>query len=375
MLASNKPRRILNNLVNRSLIFGLILAICQSVTPANAADFSWTSQTDSYTPAGINPNYDINSIGVQQFPDSPGSLFFFLYLKGPVKADLFNVPGKTPWATVLLYWSDPGNLGSNLENFRIYIPTDFRKNFKTGRQTHPAEAGIPASDGTLIKSYKQCNPVTYVNLDENKTWIGFKIDQSCANIPNNFYVAGYIEENTSSSSRLYDYAPDKAQYVSINTVSATPTPTPKFASSPSQIQEITMDGIPSKAQNLSVSSISFQAWSSSGIAVEAESLDTEICEVFGFDGDFTIDLVRTGGCQIVVRASGNDLYFPTEEFFSFDVIAKSVSKSKSGVKAKSTPSPKGSSKVTAKSVTCLKGSSKIVVKGNFPKCPAGYVKQ
>ena len=40
-----------------------------------------------------------------------------------------------------------------------------------------AEAGIPASDGSLTKSYKQCNPVTYANLDENKTWIGFKIDQ------------------------------------------------------------------------------------------------------------------------------------------------------------------------------------------------------
>lgn len=373
MLAGNKPRRILNNLINRSLIFGLILAISQSVTPANAADFSWASQTDTYTPPGLDPSYDLNYIDVQQFPSSPGSLYFFLNLNRPVKADLFNVPGKTPWASVLLYWTDPGSSGGNKENLRIYIPTDFRKNFKTGRQTHPAEAGIPASDGSLTKSYKQCNPETYVNLDENKSWIGFKIDQSCANIPNSFYVNGFIEENSSSGIRNYDYAPEKPQYVSISSVSATPTP--KFGSIPNQIQEITMDGIPSKAQNLSVSSISFQAWSSSGIAVEAESLDTEICEVFGFDGDFTIDLVRTGGCQIVVRASGNDLYFPTEEFFSFDVISKSVSKSKSGVKAKSTPSPKASSKVTAKSVTCLKGSSKIVVKGNYPKCPAGYVKQ
>jgi len=373
MLASNKPRRILNKLINRSLIFGLILAISQPVTAANAADFSWTSQTDSYTPAGLDPNYDINSTGVQQFPSSPGSLFFFLYLNRPVKADLFNVPGKTPWASVLLYWNDPGSAGGNRENFRIYIPTDFRKNFKSGRQTHPAEAGIPASDGSLTKSYKQCDPVTYANLDENKTWIGFKIDQACANIPNNFYVTGFIEENSSSGSRNYDYAPEKPQYVSISSVIATPTP--KFGSFPDQIQEITADGIPSKAQYLSTSTISFQAWSSSGIAVEVESLDTGICEVFGFDGEFTIDLIRTGGCEIVVRAPGIDLYLPTEEFFNFDVISKSVSKSKSGVKGKASPSPKVSSKVTAKSVTCLKGSSKIVVKGNYPKCPAGYVKQ
>jgi hypothetical protein len=360
-------------LINRSLIFGLILAISQPVTAANAADFSWTSLTDTYTPSGLDPNYDITSIGVQQFPDSPGSLFFFLYLNKPVKADLFNVPGKTPWATVLLYWNDPGKIGANTDNFRIFIPTDFRKNFKTGRQTHPAEAGITASDGSLTKSYKQCNPVTYANLDENKTWIGFKIDQACANIPNNFYITGYIEADSSSGSRIYDYAPEKPQYVLINSVSATPTP--KFASIPNQIQEITMDGIPSKAQYLSAGSISFQAWSSSGISVQVESFDTGICEVFGFDGDFTIDLVRTGRCEIAVRASGNDLYLPTEEFISFDIISKSVSKSKSGVKAKITPSPKASSKVTAKSVTCLKGSSKIVVKGNYPKCPAGYVKQ
>lgn len=373
MLAINTPRRALNKLINRSLIFALILAISQPITVANAGDFSWTSQTDTYTPIGLDPNYDLNYIGVQQFPDSPGSLYFFLYLNRPVKADLFNVSGKTPWATVLLYWNDPGSAGGNSENFRIYIPTDFRKNFKSGRQTHPAEAGIPASDGSLTKSYKQCNPVTYANLDENKTWIGFKIDQACANIPNNFYVTGFIEENSSSGSRNYDYAPDKPQYVSISSVNATPTP--KFASNPTQLQEITLDGIPSKAQYLSSGSISFQAWSSSGIAVEVESLDTEICEVYGFDGDFTIDLVRNGGCQIVVRASGNDLYFPTEEFFSFDIISKSVSKSKSGVKGKASPSPKATSKVTAKSVTCLKGSSKIVVKGNYPKCPAGYVKQ
>ena len=375
MLASNKPRRILNNLINRSLIFGLILAISQSVTPANAADFSWTSLTDTYTPVGIDPNYDLDFVTVRQFPDSPGELYFFLHLNRPVKADLFNVPGKGPWAAVLLYWNEPGKLGGNNENFRIYIPTSFKQNFKMGRQSTGIEAGVAASDGSLTKSYKHCKPQVYANLDENKSWIGFKIDQECANIPNNFYITGFIEDNDFSSSSLYDYAPERVQYVSINSAGAIPTPTPKFASSPSEIQEITLDGIPSKPQYLSAGSISFQAWSSSGIAVEAESLDTEICEVFGFDGDFTIDLVRIGGCQIVVKAPGNDLYFPTEEFFSFDVIAKSVSKSKSGVKAKSTPSPKASSKVTAKSVTCVKGSSKIVVKGNYPKCPAGYVKQ
>ena len=375
MLVSNKPRRILNNLINRSLIFGLILAISQSVTPANAADFSWTSQTDTYTSTGIDPNYDLDYVSIRQFPDSPGKLYFFLHLNRPVKVDLFNVPGKGPWAAVLLYWNDPGKLGGNNENFRIYIPTSFKQNFKMGRQSTGVEAGVAGTDGNLIKTYKNCNPAVYANIDEGKSWIGFVIDQSCANIPNNFYITGFIEENDFSSSSLYDYAPEKVQYVSINSAGATPTPTPKFATSPSQIQEITMDGIPSKAQYLTAGSMSFQAWSISGIAVEAESLDTEICDVFGFDGDFTIDLVRTGGCQIVVRASGNDLYFPTEEFFSFDVISKSVSKSKSGVKAKSTPSPKASSKVTAKSVTCLKGSSKIVVKGNYPKCPAGYVKQ
>ena len=77
MLVSNKPRRILNNLINRSLIFGLILAISQSVTPANAADFSWTSQTDTYTSTGIDPNYDLDYVSIRQFPDSPGKLYFF----------------------------------------------------------------------------------------------------------------------------------------------------------------------------------------------------------------------------------------------------------------------------------------------------------
>jgi hypothetical protein len=375
MLAINTPRRVLNKLINRSLIFGIILAISQPITVANAGDFSWTSQTDTYTSFGIDPNYDLDFVSIRQFPDSPGKLYFFLHLIRPVKKDLFNVPGKGPWAAVLLYWNDPGKLGGNNENFRIYIPTNFRQNFKMGRKSTSIEAGVAGSDGNLIKSFKHCSPEVYANIDEGKSWIGFIIDQTCANIPNNFYVTGFIEENDYLSTSLYDYAPEKVQYVSISSALATPTPTPKFASNPTQIQEITVDGIPNKAQYLSTGSISFQAWSSSGIAVEVESLDTEICEVYGFDGDFTIDLVRNGGCQIVVKASGNDLYFPTEEFFSFDIISKSISKSKSGVKGKASPSPKATSKVTAKSITCLKGSSKIVVKGNYPKCPAGYIKQ
>jgi len=376
------------------LVFLLSGLIAVNLTNPAFAELPWSSSTDYNNQSGILPQYDIKSVTVKTFPESPGDIYFFMFLSTKVPVNIFNIPGKSPWAMIGIWFSKPNSVGGNSENIRIYVPTNFQQNLKLERNTSSIEAGIPDSAGSLKQSFKSCSPEIYADPGVQE-WLGFKINKACAGIPDAFWVSSYITENNGAS---WDWAPDTAEFVSITGSVPVPTPTPTPTKFTQSSQEIKWDEL-KVSYLLSEGPINFGIYTTSGLPIQGESLDSSVCDTYILDHVAVVDFNSVGECQLSFTQEGDSYWLPDQQYVTFNVVARSKS---SKLPAKSTPSKKpsvtgsassssnskssGSSgqvsgKITGSAnskkitITCVKGSSVKKVTDIKPICPTGYTKK
>ena len=378
------------------VLFGLLAGLFSvNLTSPAFAELPWVSSTDYNNQSGILPQYDVKYISAKTFTEKPGEIYFFMHLNTNVPANIFNVPGKSPWAMIGIWYSKPSSVGGNTENFRIYVPTNFRQDLKLGRYSSSIEAGVPDSTGSLKQSFKNCSPEVYADPGVQQ-WIGFVINKACAGIPDVFWISSYITENNGGPT--WDYAPDTAEFVSITGSVPVPTPTPTPTKSIQRVQEIKWDSLKDTFP-LSEGSIEFSIYATSGLPIVGESLDSTVCDVYVLDDIASVVFNSAGECQLSFTQEGDSDWLADQQYATFNITAKSKSSkptvkstpskkpsvsgsASSSSKSKSTGSPSQvSGKITggvnSKKITiiCVKGSSVKKVTDVKPNCPAGYTKK
>jgi hypothetical protein len=337
-----------------------------SVTHAELKLFEWSSTTDTYNQAGVDQNYDLINLSISIFDTDPTRIYFFLNFKNRPWSSIFSRSGgRDPWGAVLLYWNQPSNLGGNRDNFRIWASN---VTIPENNTSVKIDAAIPNSDGSTQVDFSKCNPRAHMNTSVlTNTWVGFSIEKDCAQIPNQFYVVGYVDPD-SNAPNDFDYAPNQAELVNLNNLSRTPTPTPKptpIIQVGQNIQFETPEPVKVGDQGVLIAS------SDSGLPLGVESQTPEICDIVSSDreeGAYYFDTYKAGNCKIIISQDGNVNYFPATSqtvFLKVLPIKKAtpapVQKRISGNASTSAkPSAVPSSKATTSSK--IGGSSKVTTK-------------
>jgi hypothetical protein len=386
-----------SNLYRHRFISAVIFSIliCLSSTQSVFGALPWTSTIDTYNPPGISPLYDARSIELRTFPSNPNDLYFFMDLATTVPANLFNVPGKKPWALISIYFTKPATLGGNSENIRIYVPSNFNQNLQYNKYSTKIAAAVPNSDGSTKQSLNHCDPRIYADVD-TYSWLGFVINKACAGIPDSFWVAGYITDDANGST--YDFAPTVAEFVSITSSPVVPTPTPTPTQSVKKFQVLNWDSL-AKSYPLSKNEISFSIYSYSGLPLTGQSLDSSVCDIYLVEDIANVIFNAAGDCELSFFQEGNYEWTEITEYISFQILANpkkskpqvystpskkpSVSGSASGSSGSKSGSSTGevSGSITGGSaakkttITCMKGSSIKKITDVKPVCPAGYKKK
>ena len=359
------------NLKSKFLFFTLILSIF-NLSSANAEQtiFEWNSSKDTYDPTSLDYRYNLDSLSVRTFDSDPKRVYFFLYFKSSIFPEMFKRSTTSPWAAVLIYYSKPSS--NQLENFRISTTGSFT--LPNGNNFIGIKAGIPMSDGNFSKDFGGCNPYIHSNIDAKVNWVALSIYKDCAQIPNQFYVSAYAESDSSNSNNIqdWDYAPNQPEFVDMNSINPTPTPTPIVKPTPiiRMSQNITYEKPePVKIGDQGV----LIASSDSGLYLGVESQTPEICDIVSSDrmneeGVFYFDTYKAGNCKIIISQDGDVNFFPaTPQTVFLKVLPAQkatpapVQKRISGNASTSAkPSAVPSSKATTSSK--IGGSSKVTTK-------------
>jgi hypothetical protein len=374
-------------------IFSILISL--SSTQSVFSALPWVSTIDTYNPPGISPLYDAQKIEVKTFPSAPNDLYFFIHLATTVPANLFNVPGKRPWALVAIYFTKPATTGGNSENIRIYVPSNFNQNLEYNRYTTNISAAVPNSDGSTRQSLNHCNPKIYADVG-TYSWLGFLINKACAGIPDSFWVSGYITDDANGST--FDFAPDSAEFVSITSSTFVPTPTPTPTQSAKKFQVLNWDSL-AESYPLSKKEFSFSIYSYSGLPLTSQSLNSSVCDVYLVEDVANVIFNAAGDCELSFSQEGNYEWSEITEYITFQILANpkkskpqvssapskkpSVSGSASGSSGSKSGSSTGkvSGSITGGSaakkttITCIKGSSIKNITDVKPVCPAGYKKK
>lgn len=281
------------------------------------------SPTDSYNNPGLSSSYDIVSIETGIESDDPDKIYFWIVFKNTIKASQFVYGTKKPWAGIFLYREEPGSLGGDTDDIRIYTNTE---SVFSGNNTNFANAYGNEYSGDTRYSLENCNPEVWSNIDSAVNWIGFSISRSCANIPNEFWMSAYADPdgNNSPSVKDWDYGPEEAWYVDIT--EADYINSGDYSSL--EPQTITFYQSPNIA--LSKKYAYLNAYSDSGLDVEFTSKTPKVC--MPISSSNKIKLISVGTCNIIASQGGDDYYESADDVSMFfkvtkiSVITKSTSK-------------------------------------------------
>ena len=172
-----------------ALVSGMLLPI----TAAHSATkvFSTTTATDIYNRPELNPKYDIEQVEVGLFDDDLDQIHFWIRFKQPLTAAMFN-DNQGSWAGILI--DTTGD-----DNEEIVMSTSPAATY-SGNYSKAASA-------SFRNGSKTCSALSWMDLNNNSVWLGFKVSQKCLGLSNKFRVQGY-SDYISSDSSSYDYAPD-----------------------------------------------------------------------------------------------------------------------------------------------------------------------
>jgi hypothetical protein len=186
----------------RRFLFALALAcgLLIPITSANAATkvFSTVTPIDTYNRPDLNPKYDIEQIEVGLFDNDLDQIHFWIRFKQPLTPAMFN-DNQGSWAGILI-----DTTGDNDEE--IVITTSPAATY-SGNYSKMASA-------SYRNGSKSCNALSWMDLDNNSVWLGFRVSQKCLGLSNKFRVQGY-SDYISSDTSSYDYAPDAYDVVDL----------------------------------------------------------------------------------------------------------------------------------------------------------------
>jgi hypothetical protein len=345
--AKGSKRQSLAGLYRVRPLIALVLALTFALTAQMSASsdvkiLDLFSDYDSYNPSGINSNYDLQRVEVGLYASDPDRLVVWLHFSNPITRSMFLSSANNssaPWALVSMWRNKPTTLGGSLQDFRLSTNSSTQYPFDNSAISAVA-SGNTMSGGSRV-DLSSCKPNTWSSISEGVRWIGFGISRSCAKIPDTFYIAGYVDPNTTNNEYAdYDYAPDTAFYVDLKstaspTISATPSPT-KSTEKP---LDVTTDDEYGEVF----------AYSSSGLPVRYESRSPSTC-TFSYSEDVTayFEILREGLCLIAMYQDGDDYFLaaPTQ-YTSFMIqLVLNTPSPKPTIAKKSTPTPTPTKKIT-----------------------------
>lgn len=189
---------------NKYLSLGLVL-ICiafnlyvPEVARAETKVFSKMTTVDTYNRTDLNPKYDIERVETGLWDSDLDMLHFWILFKQPLTSQMFN-DNQGSWAGILIDTNNDGNDD-------IVINTLARG--YTGNYSQTASAVYRVGS-------KSCSAVSWMDLNNNSRWLGFKVSQKCLGLSNSFRVQGYADY-ISSDNASYDYAPDAYELVDLD---------------------------------------------------------------------------------------------------------------------------------------------------------------
>lgn len=376
--------------------------------------FQQRSIFDDSNPANVDPLYDLQDVEIGIFDTDLDTVNFWLHFKSPITQRMFvESTQRTPWALLTLWRNKPVTVGGDSGDFRISTNTTTQYPFDNTSISANAFGNTLA--GQTRTSLSSCNSRTWSNISSGVKWIGFSLSRKCSKLPDQFWVNGYVDPNSSNpgsgaSGTVYDwdYVPSEPFFVDLTVRNtSSPTPRPTNPTIVQQTQSITFGSV-EPTVDLSDESIDLEAYATSGLNVKVKSLTMEVCQV-PYDQDSSsdikfIELMSGGSCILQLSQDGNELWKPavtrTVSFYVAGnpkpvatkeparkpvpkatpskppVISGSANSTKKpttvGVQGTATSKIGGSATSKNKSITCVKGATTKTVTSQNPKCPAGF---
>jgi hypothetical protein len=381
---------------------------------AESKIFQQRSIFDDSNPANVDPLYDLQDVEIGIFDTDLDTVNFWLHFKNPITQRMFvESTLKTPWALLTIWRSKPSTIGGDSGDFRI--STNSSTQYPLDNTSISANAFGNTLSGQTRNSLTNCNSRTWSNISAGVKWIGFSISRKCSKLPDQFWINGYVDPNSSNagsgtSGTIYDwdYVPSEPFFVDLTLKNtATPTPRPSSTSIVQQAQSITYGAV-ERTIDLSDESLDLEAYATSGLNVKVVSLTLDVCQV-PYDEDSSsdvkfIELMSSGSCILQLSQDGNELWKPavtrTVSFYVAGspkpaptkeaskkpvpkstpskppVISGSANSAKKpspvGVQGTATSKIGGSATSKNKSITCVKGGVTKTVTSQNPKCPTGF---
>jgi hypothetical protein len=376
--------------------------------------FQQRSIFDDSNPANVDPLYDLQDVEIGIFDTDLDTVNFWLHFKSPITQRMFvESTQRTPWALLTMWRNKPVTVGGDSGDFRISTNTSTQYPFDNTSISANAFGNTLA--GQTRTSLSSCNSRTWSNISSGVKWIGFSLSRKCSKLPDQFWVNGYVDPNSSNpgsgaSGTVYDwdYVPSEPFFVDLTVRNtSSPTPRPTNPTIVQQTQSITFGSV-EPTVDLSDESIDLEAYATSGLNVKVKSLTMEVCQV-PYDQDSSsdikfIELMSGGSCILQLSQDGNELWKPavtrTVSFYVAGnpkpvatkeparkpvpkatpskppVISGSANSTKKpttvGVQGTATSKIGGSATSKNKSITCVKGATTKTVTSQNPKCPAGF---
>lgn len=331
---------------------GAIVAAITAISVVVAAPASAEIVDQQYSSSDISNEtytsyyYDIDSIETGFSGDDPDQIYFWINFKTTITANQFVYGTKHPWAAILIHRSEPGTLGGNKDDIRIF--TNSTEGY-SGNYSIEANAYGNDYAGEARTSLASCSPETWTNLDTGAKWIGFSISKSCANIPDEFWVTGYVDPDDTNSIRDFDYGPDTAWYVDVSG-----SGNGGYDETYTEPQTIYFYQAPDIL--LTKKTTKVIAYADSGLDVYFESLTPKVCKSVNYTN--SIKLLAVGTCKLSANQDGDDNYDPADtRYMSFKVV-KAGTRIKPVPKVSPTPTAKATPRVTPKAPGTVGGKPK-----------------
>lgn len=402
------------------IFFTAALVVSFVLSPAHNAQaetkvFQQRSIFDDANPSNVDPLYDLQEVEIGIFDTDLDTVNFWLHFKSPITQRMFvESTLKTPWALLTMWRSKPTSVGGDSGDFRI--STNSSTQYPFDNTSISANAFGNTISGQTRTSLASCNSRTWSNISSGAKWIGFSISRKCSKLPDQFWINGYVDPNSSNvgsgaSGTVFDwdYVPSEPFFVDL-TLKNTSTPAPKPTSTiiVQQSQSIVYGSVDSTI-DLSDESLDLEAYSTSGLNVIVKSLTLDVCQI-PYDEDSSsdvkyVELMSSGSCILQLSQDGNALWKPavtrTVSFYvtgkpkpavtkeaakkpvpkstpsKAPVISGSANSTKKpaavGVQGSTTNKIGGSATSKNKSITCVKNGVVKTVTSQNPKCPPGFI--
>jgi len=418
---NNRKKHIGSDLKLRKLrvFFTAALVGSLQLSPVHLAEaetkvFQQRSIFDDGNPSNVDPLYDLQDVEIGIFDTDLDTVNFWLHFKSPITQRMFvESTLKTPWALLTLWRSKPTTVGGDSGDFRI--STNSSTQYPLDNTSIAANAFGNTFSGQTRTSLTSCNSRTWSNISSGVKWIGFSISRKCSKLPDQFWMNGYVDPNSSNpgsgtSGTIYDwdYVPSEPFFVDLTARNvSSPTPRPTNPIIVQQTQSITYGAV-ERTIDLSDESLDLEAYATSGLNVKVVSLTLDVCQV-PYDEDSSsdvkfIELMSSGSCILQLSQDGNELWKPavtrTVSFYVAGnpkpvatkeatrkpvpkatpskptVISGSANSAKKpstvGIQGTATNKIGGSATSKNKSITCVKGGVTKTVTSQNPKCPTGF---